>query len=89
MPKTGEGHQHLLTVCELHTRMHFAIPLKRRSQASKALLDVIAHVTAHTAQKVARVRCDNANEFLTLNVLDLGRRHGFNVDPTVAYSPRR
>lgn len=68
--------------------MRLVVPLKRKSQASRALLDVIAHVTARTGKRVARVRCDNANEFLSKRVLQLGREHGFNMDPTVPHTPQ-
>lgn len=86
VPATVDGHQHILTVTELHTRMRFIVLLKQRSQASRALLDMMAHITAHTNQRIARVRCDNANEFLTRNVLALGRQHCFDVDPTVPHT---
>lgn len=88
MPKTDEGHQHLLIVTELYTRMRFLVPLRRKSQASKALLGFFSHIRAHTGKPVARVGCDNANEFLTKHVFSEGRRQGFRVDLTVPHTPQ-
>lgn len=85
---TTEGHQHVLTITEMHTRMRFIVLLKTRAQASNALLDVMKHIEAHTNKRIARVRCDNANEFLTRQVLALDRHHGFDVDPTVPHTPQ-
>lgn len=88
MLKTAEGHQHLMIATELHTRMRLTVLLKRKSQASQALIAIIAHVEGHTGQRVARIRCDNANEFLTKNILAFARSRAINVDPTVPHSPQ-
>lgn len=89
LPKTKEGHQHILTVTELHTRMRFICLLKDRKQTPRFLSDLLTHVASHTGQRIARVRCDNANEYLTRQVLALSRRDGFAVDPTVPHTPQQ
>lgn len=89
LPKTSEGHQHVLTVTELHTRMRFICLLRDRKQTPRALSDLLTHIVSHTGQRIARVRCDNANEYLTRQVLALSRRDGFAVDPTIPHTPQQ
>lgn len=71
LPNNAEGFEHIITVTELHTCMRFITLLKRKSNAPDALLGIISKIQRHTNSRVARVRCDNANEFLTQSVLSL------------------
>ena len=89
LPKTKEGHQYILTVTELHSRMRFISLLRTRQETPSALLAMIAQIERHTGTPIARVRSDNANEYLTKKILDDTRARGTAIDPTVPHTPQQ
>lgn len=89
LPKTKEGHQHMLTVTEFHTRMRFICLLRERKQTPRYLSDLLQHIVSHTGKRKARIRCDNANEYLTRQVLALSRKDGFTLDPPIPHTPQQ
>ena len=89
LAKTKEGHQYILTVTELHSRMRFISLLRSKADTPRVLLATIAQIERHTGVPVTRVRSDNANEYLTKEVLETTRARGSTIDPTVPHTPQQ
>ena len=56
MPTTAEGFTHLLVITELHSRFRIGYLLKRRSDATEALLNGVTATARHFRHPPARIR---------------------------------
>ncbi len=88
LPPTPEGFRHVLVVTELASRFRVAYLLRRRSEATKAMLTGVTAIARHYGQAPARLRMDNANKLLTKGVLHYCAQRAIRVAPTVAHTPQ-
>ena len=86
LQKSPDGFKFFMTVTELHTRMSMVFLLKTRSAAGNTIIS--AAETRHFGVAPARIRCDNAPEFLTKDVLRHFAAVATHVDPTVPHTPQ-
>lgn len=86
-PKTAAAHQYFLTITELNTRMRFAYLIRTRGETPKYLTGAITKIERHFAHPIARLTCDNANEFLTKTMLDTFRQRAIALGPTIPHTP--
>ena len=78
-----------MTITELHTRMRFVSLLRSKQDAPRVLLATMTQIERHTGRHIARVRSDNANEYLTKELLETARTRGTAFDPTVPHTPQQ
>lgn len=85
---TPGRYRHFLTVTELATRMRFIYLMRSRSEAGAKIREAIITIERHFGHRVSRVRCDNASEYLSKELLSWYAERGTHVDPTVPDSPQ-
>lgn len=83
----------LFTITELHTRMHFAILLCRRSEALSRIREVITMMMIERRfdYRVSRVPCDNAAKYLSKDLRSWPRKGGLpltSLSPTLCHRIR-
>ena len=88
LPKTFGGYEYFITFTELHTRMTVVQLLRRKSDTENALREHIARLGRHFGITPAKIRCDNANEYLTKQILRVFGTQATDIRPTVPHSPQ-
>ena len=81
--------QHFITVTELNTNMHIVFLMKRRSEADSKLRQAVAMIERHFGRQISRVRCDNAAEYLSIDMRTWFAERGTHLDPTIPHSPQQ
>ena len=88
LPSTFNNASMFLTIVEIHTRMLFVTLLSRKSESEDIIFNTIQRIERHFDRPIARVRCDNAKEFLTKSLIAKLAARATTLDPTVPHSPQ-
>lgn len=87
LPKSGARYQYFLNIIELHSRMKIVYLLKTKTEAGEVLTDTMNKVERHFGHPIARIRCDNANEYLTKTLVRIFGQRAVALDPTTPHTP--
>ena len=68
MPAIPEGFKHKLVFTDIGTRFRLAYLLRKRSEATTAIMYETAAIARHFGQVPARLRVDNSNELLNKSI---------------------
>ena len=88
LPRSDKGHHYFITFTESHTRFTLVYLLQTKAEAERYMLEAIAKIERHFGTSVARVRCDNANAYLTKMIRKAFGRRATYLDPTVPHTPQ-
>lgn len=87
MTKMAAGHQYFMTDIELHTRMNIVYLLKTKSETKSILQSSATRMERHFGHPIARIRCNNANEYLSKLLLCFFQVRAASVESTTANTP--
>ncbi len=88
LPASTAGYQYVLTVTGLATRFRLPFLLKSKSQAESTILEAVSNVTQHFGKQIARLHCDNANEYLTKRTIRTLATKGIRLTSTTPHTPQ-
>lgn len=83
---TFSGHQYLLICTKHHTRYKLTYLLTKKSYTEKCILETLARVERYFSHNPIRIRCDNANEFITKLMCKVTAQTSVNLDPTTVHT---
>ena len=83
-----DGSRYLLTMIDDWTRMTWVYPMKLRSELPVAFGSWKAMVERESGEKLCRIRCDNAKEYISQYLKRL-KPEGVREEPTVPYNPQQ
>lgn len=87
LPKTAAGSQCFLTITELNTRLKLVYLLKNRAETGECLTKTINKIERNFGHPMARIRCDNANEFLSKTLIRQFGQLAIDIYPTTPHTP--
>ena len=88
MPTTPEGFKQILVFTDIERRFRLAYLLKKRSEATRAIVDETTAIARHFGHVPTRLRVDNANELLSKSIQKFCAMQGKVMRPTVAHTPQ-
>lgn len=88
LPATPEGSRYFITFTDLHTCHVVVVLFKRKSEAEGHILSVLHRLSHHFGRNVARVRSDNANEFLEKALTRTLPASCILLDSTIPHTPQ-
>lgn len=87
--RSEHGYLHFMTVTELHTRFKWVYLLKRKREAQRYLIEAVTKIQRHFNHTVTKIRCDNANEYLTQMEIRVMAQQGTAIIPIIPHTSQQ
>jgi transposase InsO family protein len=83
------GHKYIATFLDDYSSLSAVVPLKKKSDAFKAIQDVFATFETQTGKKIKAARTDNGGEYIKTELEDYFKSKGINHQTTVPNTPEQ
>lgn len=83
------GQRYYVSFIDDYTHFCVIYLLKNKAEVFKKFLEYESMVGSHFGSKIARLRCDNGGEYISIQFKDFCKSNGIQLEYTVPYTPEQ